>query len=222
MSTIYFACASIQFNLLAAATRLFIRNPHWVLIPFLTTVTALVYDNLVIGLGHMIGPGRTLMLLNYPRYITHATASSFFGLVGLYLAQQAGVTWAKQRTMIVTFWGVTLLALGRGIYVDMIKLDMVPNFDMGTLRYSNAATRGLPLPEMATILMVMVSGLGIAIHNRWPWLFVGSLTMFVMAGLARKIGIMANIGEMALVAGIVVTGYHFLNTPPLVQADPLG
>lgn len=213
VSTAYLAYAFAQFGLLVTAIRLFIRNPHWVLVPFLINTTGLVYDNLAIGFGHLIGPGQTLMLLNYPRYIIHATTTSFLGLLGLYLAQQAGVAWAKQRPMVIAFWCVTLLALSRGIYIDLIKLDMVQTFDMGTLRYSNAAMTGAPFSEIAAILMVMVCGLGIAIHNRWPWLFLGALTMFIMASLAAKIGVIANLGEIALVAGIVVTAYHVLQTP---------
>lgn len=206
----YLAYAVTQLVLLVLAARLFSRNPHWILIPFLVNVFGLFYDNLAIGLGHLIGPGQTLMALNYPRYLIHALTTSLFGLVGLHLARHAGVKWAQGRGMLVVFCVITLPALARAIYIDLIMLRMEPVVSMGTLRYANASVNGPPLPEIVSILMVIVCGIGIARHTRWPWLLLGALVMFVLAALAPTIGIVANLGEIALVAGIVATAHRFL------------
>lgn len=211
MVTIAYVCYALtQLVLLGFAVRLFARNPHWIFIPFLINVFGLAYDNLMIGLGHLLGPGQTLMALNYPRYFIHALTTSLFGLLGLHLARHAGVRCAQGRGMLISFLLITLPALARAIYVDLIMLRMVPVESMGTLRYANAFVSGPPLSEIVSILLVIVCGIAVVAHTRWPWLLVGSLVMFIMAAIAPTIGIIANFGEIALVVGLVTTGYRFL------------
>lgn len=206
----YMVYAAVQFALLFLAARLFSRNPHWIMVPFLINVFGLSYDNLIIGLGHLIGPGPTLLALNYPRYAIHALTTSLFGVLGLHLARQAGVGWAQGRGVTIAFWVITLPTLARAIYIDLITLRMEPVLSMGTLRYANASAGGPPISEIVSIVLLIICGIGIAVHTRWPWLLLGSLVMFTMASIAPTIGIVANFGEIALVAGIVITAHRFL------------
>jgi hypothetical protein len=219
----YIGYAAVQLVLLASLVRLFARHPHWVLVPFLINVFGLAYDNLAVGAGQLIGPGPLLMALSVPRYAIHALTTPLYGLVGLHLARHAGVRWAQGRGMLIVFTLITLPALALGIYTDLIVLHMEPVVSMGTLRYANASASGPPLPSIAAIIMLIACGIGVAIHTRWPWLLLGALVMFVMAGAAAKVGVISNFGEIAMVAGMVATGYRFLPlSAPAARPAPVG
>lgn len=201
--------ATAQIALLVLAIRLLARDRHWLLLIFVLNIFGLVYDNLVIGLGHLIGPGETLMALNYPRYVVHALTTPVLGMVGLYLARNVAVEWAWGRKATVTFWVITVAALGWAIYTDLLLLRMELVSFAETVRYANAAANGPPLPSLASMTLLMFCGIGIFVHARWPWLFLGSLVVFTTAAFAAGIGVVANLGEIAMVAGIVATAQRF-------------
>ncbi|MEI7769201.1 MAG: hypothetical protein WCI67_04385 [Chloroflexales bacterium] len=205
----YVLYAAIQIALLAFAIRLLLRDRHWLLAAFVINVFGLAYDNLAIGLGSLIGPGDTLMALSYPRYAIHALTTPLFGMIGLCLAQSAGVGWARSRAASTAFWAITLPALAWAIYTDLIALRLEPATSMGTLRYANAAASGAPIPAIIAITLLIICGGGILARARWPWLLIGALVMFATAGSAAKLGVVANLGEIALVAGIVATAQRF-------------
>lgn len=208
-SAVYLAYAIAQLVLTVFLVRLYLRDRHWTLLAFAINVAGICYDNLAIGFGHLIGPGPTLMALNYPRYLIHATTTPLIGMLGLYLARNAGVAWAWGRKALVIFWAITIPILALAIYNDLIMLRLEPAYSAGTLRYANAAAEGPPLPAIVGMLMVLVCGVAIIIRARWPWLFLGALVMFVLAAAAASLGLVANLGEVAFVSGVVATCMRF-------------
>ncbi len=214
VTTAYLCYAAVQLVMFTFLVRLVARDRHWLLVACAINVFGLVYDNLILGLGYLLGPGPTLMALNYPRYLIHALTTPLFGLLGLYLARNAGARWARGRAATVIFWLLTVPALARAIYLDLIILRLEPVATMGPLRYSNASLSAPPLSEITVIVLLIVCGAGLLARARWPWLLLGSLLMFIAAGLAPKIGVVANLGEVALVAGIVATAWRFPRPAP--------
>jgi hypothetical protein len=201
--------AVAQTALLVLAVRLLVRDRHWTLLVFVINIAGLVYDNLVIGLGHLIGPGETLMALNYPRFLVHAATTPLLGMLGLYLTRNTGVDWAWGRKALITFWTLTLAMLGWAIYNDLVLLRMEPVAFAETVRYANAAVSGPPLPAITVMTLVMFCGIAVFVRARWPWLFLGSLVVFTTAAFAASIGVVANLGEIFFVAGTIATGYRF-------------
>lgn len=201
--------ALAQLAMLVLALRLLARDRHWTLAIFVINIAGLVYDNLVIGFGHLIGPGDTLMALNYPRFLVHALTTPLLGMLGLYLTRNAAVEWAWGRKALITFWVVSLSMLGWAVYNDLVLLRMEPAFFAETVRYANEAVQGPPLPAIASMTLVMFCGIAVFVRARWAWLFLGSLIVFTTAAFAASIGVVANLGEVFFVAGAVATGYRF-------------
>lgn len=201
--------ALAQLGLLILIIRLLARDRHWTLALLAVNVAGLVYDNLVLALGYLAGPGDMLMALNYPRFLVHALTTPLLGMLGLYLARNAAVEWAWGRRALITFWVLSLSALAWSAYTELglLRLELVA--DGGALRYRNAGTSGPPLPAITAMVLLMFAGMGVFIRTRWAWLFVGALVMFSAAAFASTIGVIANLGEVALVAGLAFTSRAF-------------
>lgn len=204
----YLVYALAQLALLVMVVRLLLRDRHWTYAVLTVNVAGLVYDNLILGFGAQIGAGATLMALNYPRFVIHALTTPLLGMIGLYLARNAAVEWAWGRRALISFWALSLAALAWSAYTDLalLRLELVSE---GALRYRNAGVSGPPLPAITAMVLLMFAGMGVIIRTRSAWLFTGALVMFSAAAFAASIGLVANLGEIVLVAGLVVTGMRF-------------
>ncbi|WP_143234425.1 hypothetical protein [Paractinoplanes atraurantiacus] len=181
--------------------------PQWTRTLQALVVGALIWDNAVIALGSAIGPGAALQALSVPRYVTHAL------LVPLLVLIAAGLTGvADLRPFIL----VTGLLISVGIYADIVTLALEPATYAGTLRYTNAASNGPPIPAIVVILILIAFGVLLLKRRRSPWLLTGALTMLIAA--ATGIPWLANLGELALAATVCVTA---IQASPHRDLEPL-
>lgn len=201
--------AALHVALLVVALRLLGRDRRWTMAILAITIASLVYDNLVIGLGHLLGPGELLQSLNFPRFLAHAIFTPLLGIIGLELARNGSVDWAWTRRGAISFWVLVLSAIAWGLYTDVAQLRMEPAFAGETVRYANANAGGPPLPALTVMSLLMFAGLGLIIRHRWPWLFLGAVAMFTIAAFASGLGIVANLGEVLLLASIVISAQRF-------------
>ncbi|XVV11413.1 hypothetical protein ACQP2X_42325 [Actinoplanes sp. CA-131856] len=184
--------ASAVFGLTALAETVLLvlvlrLPPQWTRHLLALVVAALIWDNAVIALGATIGPGDALQALSVPRFVTHALLVPLLILIA---AGLAGV--ADLRPFIL----VTALLIGIGVYTDIVTLALEPAHYAGTLRYTNAASSGPPIPAIAVILILIAFGVLLLKRHRSPWLLIGALTM--LAAAAIGIPWLANVGELAL------------------------
>ncbi len=156
VTAVHVVYAAAHLALLAMAVRLLIRDRRWTLLLLSVSIAGLVYDNLVIGLGHLIGPGATLMGLNYPRFLIHAITTPLLGILGLDLVRNTTIEWAWSRRAAVSFWLLTLSMLAWGFYNDVILLTMEQVNFAETVRYANAAVKGPPLPALTVMVLLDV------------------------------------------------------------------
>ena len=201
----------ILLGLLIQSYRLWQDQNQLYLLFMFGVILGLTYDNWIIGLGRFIGEGSTLQALNVPRYWLHAFLTPGMMFVGLALARNAGVKWAWGRVGTAIVITLMTLMVALGVYSDVILLELQPAFNSGTIRYANEG--GLPGPPIAaiiTIIVLLVCGVAIFRKARWAWLMVGALVMFVTSAGGSAFGIITNIGEIALAAGMVVTAQRFV------------
>ncbi|XVU24061.1 hypothetical protein ACQPZJ_43630 [Actinoplanes sp. CA-054009] len=168
--------------------------PQWTRNLLALVVAALIWDNAVIALGSTIGPGATLEALSVPRFVTHALLVPLLVLIA---AGLAGV--ADLRPFIL----VTALLIGVGVYADIVTLSLEATRYSGTLRYTNAASDGPPIPAIAVILILIAFGVLLLRRHRSPWLLAGALTMLIAA--ATGLPWLANLGELALATSVYLT-----------------
>lgn len=202
----------VQLGLAVYGTRLYLRRRSWYGLIAFVAMYGLAYDNLAIAAGSWLGEGALLKTLNLPRFVVHALITPLLVIYAFGVARRAGLGWARGRLAHTLFclFATGLVALGT--YTDIIRLQLEPERFQDTLRYVNAATHGPPIPAILTIVVLMVSGVLVWRKTQWPWLFVGSLLMFVAAGAGTRVIAIANLGEVALSGSIAATESKSLNS----------
>lgn len=164
-------------------------------------IAALVYDNLVLGLGGAIGYGDTLRALNTPRFFTHAALTPTMIIYAFGMARAAGLGWAQTKGWHIAFcvFATGLIALGAA--QDIFNLQLTA-YDAGAqvVGYKNAFVliKGPPIPAILTVVVLIGVGAILLLRVRWPWLLAGAAVMFVGALAMTRAPIAGNLGELAL------------------------
>lgn len=204
-TTLHVLYGLVQLGLAIYSTRLYLRQRSWYRLIVLVAMYGLAYDNLAIATGSWLGEGELLKTLNLPRFVIHALITPLIIIYAFGVARRAGLDWAQGRLAHTLFclFATGLVALGA--YTDIVRLQLEPERFQDTLRYANAATQGPPIPAILTIVVLMVIGVLVWRRTNWPWLFVGSVLMFVAAGAGARVIALANLGEVAMTGSIAAT-----------------
>ena len=192
--------------LLVWGSRLWPRSRSLGLALLLLVGAALVYDNLIIAIGRLLGEGSLLQSLNWPRFLFHALFTPLLLVTAVHQAGRAGLRWASSQIGQAAAWLVALGLILFGLIHDMVGITLTPTAYGGTLRYA-AAAGGPPIPAIITIIIIIIVGLLIWRPLRWPWMFVGAIIMFIGAAAPPSIvGPAVGSGvEIALLAGLLAT-----------------
>lgn len=168
---------------------------------------AIVYDNTIISLGHLIGQGNILLWLSQPRFFMHVVLTPFSVLVALCQSQRLGIFWASSPTLKLLAWLLTIALIIGDFCRYYQDFNPVPVWFQGTLRYTNASVRHPPIPAMITILLIGIIGAFIWYQAQWPWLLISSLIMFIGSAVPfRLVGpAMCSGVEVFLMVGFLAT-----------------
>ena len=189
-------------------------------------LSLLWYDSFLIATGRFIGEGEVLLALSWPRYIAHAVfLPAWIAAAGL-IARRADLSWAQPVFVTAIFFLLALGGFGLGV-LELLSMELYPVCLNGTLRYvtyvsegqaCEAATAGLGhapqgppiVPVVATILFLII-GIMLWISQKWPWLALGSIVMFAMAGMPQSIAgpLLANMAEPLIAAAALLTARRF-------------
>lgn len=205
-SVIFLIVGAIQLGIAIYGTREVRRFFNWYALLVLIVVYGLAYDNFVIGLGATLGEGALLKMLNAPRYWVHALFTPAMIIAAFGALRMTGSKFGQSKVAHAVICVVATALIVLGSYIDIVKLNLVFEVDGGVSKYANdfVLMPGPPIPAVVTILFALAFGVMLWRNLKWPWLFVGSLLMFVAAPMA-SIPIFQNIGEIAFAAGLVTT-----------------
>lgn len=218
LSALFGLIAVTEVVLLGLVIAMRRRHPDWALTLLIVVILALIWDNTVIAIGATVGEGDTLEALSYPRYITHGLLVPLLIMVGVGLGRRHGVRSLAGRAAPAAFGALTVALILAGIYLDIINLDLEPTRYADTLRYTNTASHGAPIPAVVTILVLIGIGATLLIRTRWPWLLAGAVAMFVAAGLGALAFWTGNIGELLLILSIWWTAAYSVRPAQLTSA----
>lgn len=146
---------------------------------------ALIYDNGIIALGNTLGEGELLYVLTVGRFCIHFAVVPFLIWTSLKQADRAGYEWAK--TAIVR-WGFRIL-IGvlilsgfvtevHGIELELMTVD-------GVLRYMLPDAIFTAIVPVVGALVAIVIGILLWRRIGWPWMFWGTLAIFLAEGALR-------------------------------------
>ena len=206
---VFYLYGGLQVILFVIALRIFLKQCRVVDLFLCLSSAGLVYDNWTIASGQLIGEGSLLMGLNAGRFMLHALTTPLLAILGLALARNAKVEWAWTRKAQIAYCVIALLCVAYGVYADVIALKLQPSELQGVLRYTNVAAKGPPLAAITTMTLILFLGISVFVKSKWPWLLVASIVMFTVAAFASSLAIVANLGEIVLIAGLVFTSRRF-------------
>lgn len=171
---------------------------------FIAAVTAaLVFDNLILGLGGFMDEGPVLEFLNGGRFWTHALLTPTMMVAALGMLRLTGVGFAQKRSAFIVGGTLSGLLVLLGAWQDIVNLDLEPVAEYGITRYVNAyeLIPGPPLPAILTIVVVIVAGVILWRRSSFPWLALGGIVMF---GTAAAGGLLVgNTGEVVFTASLM-------------------
>lgn len=198
--------------LLVWGVRLASRHGWWTAanLPLLM-VAALVYDNVVLGLGSSIGHGPLLEGLNLGRYWIHAAITPTLVAWALHTLRRAGFSWAQARWYQVVSIGAALALTVVEYFLEVRGLHLVPKDEYGVLSYTSAEPpSGPPLMVLVVAAVLVVAGAMVWRKQKWPWLFVGAVVMTIGSGIQLPLpsAAITNAFELALMVSILATKAH--------------
>ncbi|GLW30499.1 hypothetical protein Areg01_34390 [Actinoplanes regularis] len=202
LSAFFGLIAVSQLVLLALVIAMRRRRPDWALSLLILVILALIWDNAVIAIGGTLGEGEPLRTLSVPRYVTHGLLVPLLIMVGVGLARRYGIQRLAGKAVPAVFGAFTAALIVAGIWLDVIDLDLEPTRYADTLRYTNAASHGAPIPAVVTILVLIGIGVALLVRTRQPWLLAGAVAMFVAAAAGALAFWIGNVGELLLILSI--------------------
>lgn len=220
ISFFFLAYALAHVALFGWALRLFLQHRHPVTVPLLIVLFGLIYDNAVLAGGAWIGHGELLEHLSVPRFFMHAFGTPLLMLSALGFVRRSGAEWSGSG---VVAGGVTALMLAMiavGVDADLLRLDLVAKETAGVVSYGNASTAGPPIAPVVTIVVLIAAGVIVWRHKGGPWLLAGAVAQFVAATVGDAIMIAGNLGELALLAALIVTDARLSKSPEPTRRSP--
>lgn len=219
MATLLYTIFTIAHILLLIwGVRLWRQSGSIRLFLVLLPIIGLLYDNAIIALGSLLGPSELLQTLNMGRFLLHAIITPMLIMAALDMARRAGVGWAANRVVYALFGVFTIVLILFGL-TEMPKMVFEPVVYGGTLRYVDTAVAGPPIPSIITIILIMVIGIFIWRKQKWPWLFIGALLMFIGSAMPPSVvGPAVGSGtEVILLTSLLATEAHIQKTTKNVK-----
>jgi hypothetical protein len=176
----------------------------------LVVLTGLIYDNLIISLGSLIGEGEVLEFLNKLRFLFHTLFTPLLVVIAVELANYAGVEWFGDPIVRFMAWLVAIGLIEFEFRKKYLTLKLESTTFAGTLRYREAESNSLPMAAILTIVLVAAIGIIIWQTMQCPWVFVGALIMFFGSAVpTRLVGPVLGSGvEIVLLLSFLVIEYQ--------------
>lgn len=185
------------------------NRAYWMVLLFV--LLGLIYDNLILALGSLLGEGGLLLGLSYGRFVAHAFGTPILTIFSFGLLRRAGVPWAQGWRGHALACFFTTILIGIGIYEEIfhLRLELAPIGDL--VRYTNTVHKGPPLPPILTIVAMFALGVFLWRATGWSWLAWGALFMFVAAALGTRDRLfLSNLGEVVLALACCLSAVKFL------------
>ena len=214
-SFVFLLYAAGHLFLFGWALILLLRYRHPATVPLLVVTFGLVYDNILLAGGAGIGHGDMLERLSVPRYFMHAFGTPLLMLSALGLLRRTGASWSRSALLAAVVAILTLAMIAIGVEADLLRLELAPKAPAGVVSYGNAASHGPPVAPIVTIIVLIASGVVIWRRGAGPWLLLGALVQFAAAAVGDAIVIAGNLGELALLAGLVISDWRLSTAEPV-------
>ena len=171
-------------------------------------IAGMTYDNFIISIGHLIGEGNLLKLLNRLRFLFHNLLVPTLVISASTIISNAGVQWAKNPVFHYGCWAVALGLIVCGLANDFKQEELIPSYFAGTLRYKPKKP-AIPTTTILTALFCAIAGISMWFQIEWAWMFVGTLIMFGGNAFSTKpIGpLVASVVDVVFIFTLLATDW---------------
>ena len=210
MIVLHLLYASAQFGMVLWAMHLYHHSRNIYLILLLVMLVGLIYDNLIVAIGRLIGEGNLLKSLNMLRFLAHKASIPLMVLLTAKLAQEADLAWADSLFVRSGVWAITLGLILIGIFTNVLGFKLESVTFAGTLRYREAQGNSLLIPAIVTTIWIAVVGTSIWCKISSPWMVIGALSMLIGGAVpTQTVGLAISSGaEVILSLSLLVTEYQ--------------
>ena len=151
---------------------------------FLTLLSfGLLYDNLILSIGNLLGEGDLLHALSWPRFVLHQLALPWVMVSAFEILQSAGHPWAQKRSAQIGVWAFALVVMVLGILTRLVPMHLEAAFVDGVLRYAAEGVKGPPIVSIVGVGFSGVMGFLLWRKTGWVWLWPVVLLVFLVEGI---------------------------------------
>lgn len=175
-------------------------------------ILALIYDNTILALGHLIGEGETLRMLNYGRFLLHAVFTPLLILFSLFVLKEANIRFAYKGWALYVFSGLTVAAMIAEYFFVLRHLTLKVEKAYGVVSYTSAGSAsGPPLMIIFVILALLFASIVLVWKRKWWWMLIGIIIMALGSALSLLIesNAIPNALELTLIFTLMLTAIHF-------------
>ena len=174
-------------------------------------IIALIYDNIILALGHLIGAGETLKALSYWRFLLHAIFTPMLILFSLFILKEANIRFMQKKWVVIAFGLLTVTAMIAEYFFELRHLTLKVEETYGIVSYTSASSSGLPIMISLVIVTLLFASIILVWKRKWWWMLVGLIIMAV-GGVFNRLfasNTVTNALELALVIALMYTAIHF-------------
>jgi hypothetical protein len=180
---------------------------------FLAILAALFYDNLISGIGFLIGAGPVLKFLNFFRFAFHVFITPLLCYIVFKIARKMQVRIFQTSIGELFVWALIIVFIIMGFIHDIAPADLIPQVHWGVLNYTHAEA-SVPIAVILINVFVIIGSIFIWKQIGWPGLFITSISMFTIAAAIpiSKFGLLpGNAGEIILSYGFLLSQKKLLS-----------
>ena len=177
-------------------------------------ILALIYDNFVLAIGHLIGEGSLLENLSIGRFWLHAIFTPTLILFSYFVLREANSDLVKKSYVKIGFFGFFIVAVIVQFIMELADLQLEIQEEYGVVSYSSTEVASGPPPMILLVIVALfIAAVWLAWKRKWWWMLVGIILMTI--GSAFPINVrshaITNLFELTLLITLMWTAIHFAN-----------
>ena len=175
-------------------------------------ILALIYDNGVLAVGHLIGGGELLELLNYGRFWLHGLFTPTLILFSYFVMREAGISFMQKKWILYLFIGLTIVAIMVEYFVELHGLQLAIQDAYGSLSYVSTQEASGPPPMILIVLIALLfAAIALLWKVKWWWMLIGVIVMGLGSAIPIEVSSNAitNAFELVLLITLMKTAVHF-------------
>ena len=215
--------AIAQTALFVWAVRLWRETGAKALAVILIPQFALIWDNLRVASGIVIGFGEPLYWLSWPAFWAHWLTGCWLIIASGSILRLAGLEFAQTRAAMGAFCVVTAALMLHDLPLFWTK-EIYPVCEYDLIRYSGSVTEAnrcspdqalvkgdIPIAPVVTCFVVIGTGIALWVRKGFPWMAIGGIVMLLTAAVpALNRHRLDNLGEVFIKGGSILAVWFLI------------